>query len=611
MSGAITAAVGGAVVSGVIASKGSKDAAKTQANASREASQSIINETRRARTEILDRMLPALKDYGNAMDDLQQYVADGTVDVMNVLQSSTDNALQVLQQSGADAKQAIIGSAASASGVPRQQFMQQYSRIQSLPPEQQQTAMNQFASQSLGRSSGFSLGKTGADLANDQMKTIEYTRNKSAADQQAARGYSPFEGRDGLSEKTSSPFEGRESTGTSQAFNGEGTISRLYEKATQEVPSGLEAVPEYQYTGMTDRGTPGFNIQMAQTSPGVYEPAQGSTPATGTGFYGAVQQFDQGKAQGLAQLAAGAGQARQDVLSGTYAGLKELQPYSDAGRAAMQQEAALSGALGPEAQQQAIDSFIESPGQKYLREQQEQALLRNSAAIGGLGGGRVRTALQEQAMGIAATQQQQYLTNLRDIASRGQNAATTGAGMYQTAGTQLAELADSLGVRGADLTRFTAAEKAQLANQTGLSIAALDQAIGAASAGQLATLGGQLSSVLSGSLTDIASLGQQSATNQLQGQQDISTLLANLAVQGATQSSPYTFMAGQALATGQAQAGATMGQTIQDVGNIAAYTLANRAAATPTNYNPSGYYPGTVLNTGAHIGTNQTTAFGM
>ena len=62
----------------------------------------------------------------------------------------------------------------------------------------------------------------------------------------------------------------------------------------------------------------------------------------------------------------------------------------------MDLEAAFSGALGPEAQAAAFANFRESAGQKYFRERQEQALLRNAAAIGGIGGGRVRTALQER-----------------------------------------------------------------------------------------------------------------------------------------------------------------------------------------------------------------------
>ena len=48
-----------------------------------------------------------------------------------------------------------------------------------------------------------------------------------------------------------------------------------------------------------------------------------------------------------------------------------------------------------EQQQQAFAAFSESPGQRFLRDRQEKALLRNAASIGGLRGGNVRTAQQQ------------------------------------------------------------------------------------------------------------------------------------------------------------------------------------------------------------------------
>jgi hypothetical protein len=78
-----------------------------------------------------------------------------------------------------------------------------------------------------------------------------------------------------------------------------------------------------------------------------------------------------------------------------------LTPYTEAGRGALTEQQALLGLSGQGAQQEAYARFTESPGQAFLRERQERALLRNAAAIGGLGGGNVRTALQEQAFGRA------------------------------------------------------------------------------------------------------------------------------------------------------------------------------------------------------------------
>ncbi len=135
------------------------------------------------------------------------------------------------------------------------------------------------------------------------------------------------------------------------------------------------------------------------------------------------------EAQGISQEAVK--QGRSDILATGEPGLEDLitgfqgaiNVLETPGQAETQ-AAALSGAQGPEAQQAAIDAMIQGPGQQYLGDQQEQALLRNASAIGGLGGGRVRSALQEQAFGRAATQQQQHLQNLVQASLPEQNRAS-------------------------------------------------------------------------------------------------------------------------------------------------------------------------------------------
>ncbi len=77
-----------------------------------------------------------------------------------------------------------------------------------------------------------------------------------------------------------------------------------------------------------------------------------------------------------------------------------------------------------EQQQAAFARFADSPGQQFLRDQQERSLLRNTAAIGGLGGGNVRTALQTQAFGRAQTDYQNQLNRLAALSGTGQTAAT-------------------------------------------------------------------------------------------------------------------------------------------------------------------------------------------
>lgn len=101
-----------------------------------------------------------------------------------------------------------------------------------------------------------------------------------------------------------------------------------------------------------------------------------------------------------------------------------LGPSIEGGDLARQQQLGLLGLLGPEAQQAAQAQFAESPGQQFIRERQQRALTRNQAAIGGLGGGNIRTALQEQAAGFAAQDFGNQFNRLGGLAGAGQQAAT-------------------------------------------------------------------------------------------------------------------------------------------------------------------------------------------
>lgn len=139
------------------------------------------------------------------------------------------------------------------------------------------------------------------------------------------------------------------------------------------------------------------------------------------------------KAAGIQSSAAQAGieeQRRQfDITQ------EQLAPFREAGVSALQQQQALLGLSGQEAQQQAFAGLQESPGQQFLRERQQRALLRNQSAIGGLGGANVRTALQEQAAGFAQQDLQNQFGRLGQLSGQG-HAAGTNIGQFgqQTAG---------------------------------------------------------------------------------------------------------------------------------------------------------------------------------
>lgn len=98
----------------------------------------------------------------------------------------------------------------------------------------------------------------------------------------------------------------------------------------------------------------------------------------------------------------------------------DLLPSIEAGNLALEQQQALIGLSGPEAQQRVQAELQESPGQQFLRRRQERSLVRNASAIGGLGGGNVRTALQEQAVGFAQQDIENQFGRLGQIAGQGQ-----------------------------------------------------------------------------------------------------------------------------------------------------------------------------------------------
>ncbi len=78
-----------------------------------------------------------------------------------------------------------------------------------------------------------------------------------------------------------------------------------------------------------------------------------------------------------------------------------LDPFIQTGEDAFNLQAALSGALGPEAQQAAFDNFKESPGQDFLRQQGLRDIERNLSATGGLLSGNRLKALTQFNQGLA------------------------------------------------------------------------------------------------------------------------------------------------------------------------------------------------------------------
>ncbi len=82
------------------------------------------------------------------------------------------------------------------------------------------------------------------------------------------------------------------------------------------------------------------------------------------------------------------------VTAGTGA-IGQLQPFQQAGAQAFQQQQAIAGLLGPEAQRQAISQIESSPFLQSQIQRGEEALLQRASATGGLRGGNLQAALAQ------------------------------------------------------------------------------------------------------------------------------------------------------------------------------------------------------------------------
>jgi hypothetical protein len=149
-----------------------------------------------------------------------------------------------------------------------------------------------------------------------------------------------------------------------------------------------------------------------------------------------------------------------------------LQPYAQAGVGALQQQQALLGLLGPEAQQQAIAQLEQGAGFQSQVRQGEEALLQRASATGGLRGGNIQAALaQFRPQMLQQEIEAQYgrlggmtalgQTTTQNIAQLGQaSAAGQSAAGLQT-GANIANLFGQQGAAraGARLAEGTAASK--------------------------------------------------------------------------------------------------------------------------------------------------------
>jgi len=198
----------------------------------------------------------------------------------------------------------------------------------------------------------------------------------------------------------------------------------------------------------------------------------GSGAAKKAGDVGATSALQAGQArERLAREALPTLRGQQEAgLRAFERGRAGLQPFREAGARALEQEQAFLGVLGPEQQQAAFAGFAESPGQRFLQERGQRALLRNASATGGLGGGNIRSALVQQGVGFAQQDLQNQISRLGGLAGRGQEAAGSLAGLEQNLGGLQQQFGANVGniLTGVGAARGQALQKAGQARASGI-----------------------------------------------------------------------------------------------------------------------------------------------
>jgi len=321
----------------------------------------------------------------------------------------------------------------------------------------------------------------------------------------------------------------------------------------------------------------------------------------------ATGQIQQGTTQGLEAFNQGIGQGRQDITGAFGRAEGMFDPYREAGTTALQQQLALSGALGQEAFDQA---YQESPQMAFLREQGMRANLAGSAATGGLGGGNVQKELQRFGQGLSSQGLQQQIANLGTLSGQGLGASGSAANIATSGGQNLANLAQQQGLtnlqalqsQGQNLAGITTGAGQNLANisqgqgqalsglsqlqgtagadisqNRGQNLAQLAQALGTGSAGMTQATGANLSNLaqqqgLSGLNTymtqgqNLANIASNLGVNQLNTRVGLGSNLANYGLSTGLPAASTVSNLGVNLAQGRTQAGRDLAN---QVGNVA------------------------------------------
>jgi len=303
---------------------------------------------------------------------------------------------------------------------------------------------------------------------------------------------------------------------------------------TPSTPSGVN--DNFDALAGRSYSLPQVATTQYQTGSEIPTGLRGSEMALKGGATGAIDMLDMLNRMGRGDLAQQYGTGLEQVQAASESASGFMQPYQQAGETALQQQLALSGAMGQDAFNQA---YQESPQIAFLREQGMRANLAGSAATGGLGGGNVQKELQRFGQGLASQGLQNQIANLSGLTSAGQNAAGTMSNIATNLGTQQLGAQMNLGNQLAAQNAQYGLPAAQTLGNLGVNLAEGRSRAGELLANQYGSAAGNLANVYAGQGRDISTMlgGQRNllmdqysnaATNEALAQQGYGADMANL-----------------------------------------------------------------------------------
>jgi hypothetical protein len=295
--------------------------------------------------------------------------------------------------------------------------------------------------------------------------------------------------------------------------------------------------------GMTNQGLDELIGSYQQSRSDITEGTTSGLDALNAGMAQARTDLTGGTTNALNALQTGATQARGDITDAFGRAEAMFDPYAQAGTTALQQQLALSGALGQDAFNQA---YQESPQMAFLREQGMRANLSGAAATGGLGGGNVQRELQRFGQGLASQGLQQQIENLGVLSGQGFNAAANASNVATTGGTNLANIASQLGANQSNLYQNQGQNLSAIAQQQGLTgmDAYLNQG------------------------TNLARLAEGYGVNQLNTRTNLGSQLANYGLNTGLPAATTISNLGINLASGRTQAGRDLANQVGSVAQL-------------------------------------------